>query len=202
MHRGSFIQTRTHVLGLALVIGGLVLAGCHPLVRATPTPGIPPLVIADFDTCQRTNNLGGEMGAAYNSPDRLTESYIPEAGRGCVARLEYQVTGWAAFWLKLGGADLRSYSALTFDVRADGEAGIPGQIKVELKRGNGELLISQVTGIGPDWQPVRIPLADLRPTSHNPPLASFAGIDELVFTFEAGQAGRQGVVYLDDIRVE
>jgi hypothetical protein len=86
-------------------------------------------VVADFDACAGANNLGGSMGAAYNSPDSLKESYQVEANRGCVARLQYQITNWAGFWMKLQGADLRPYSRLVFDVRADPQPGIPGQMK-------------------------------------------------------------------------
>jgi hypothetical protein len=81
-------------------------------------------VATDFDTCTGTNNLGGAMGAAYNPPDSLKESYPQEPNRGCVARLEYKIAEWSAYWLKLQGADLNAYSRLTFDVRADPQPGI------------------------------------------------------------------------------
>lgn len=182
------------------VISLLALAGCHPLAPDTPTPVVPPLIVADFNRCERTNNLGGEMGLAYNLPDNLTESYVKEAGRGCVARLDYEITGWAAFWLKLQGADLRSYQALRFDVRADAQVGIPDQMKVELKRSQGtEIVILYVADIGVDWRTVRINLTSFRPTGTNPRLATLEGMEEMVFVFESARSGGEGRVYLDNI---
>jgi hypothetical protein len=192
------------VVSLMLLTGSLLaLTGCHRLAQDTPTPTIPPLVVADFDRCQPINNLGGEMGPAYNPPDKLTESYIQEASRGCVARLEFDIAGWSAFWLKLQGADLRPYGALRFDVRADQQPGIPGQMKLELKRSQGtEIGIIYVKDIGADWKTVRIDLADFRPTGSNPPIATREGVEDLVFVFESAQSGDQGRVYLDNIAFE
>jgi hypothetical protein len=192
------------VLGRMLFIGSLLaLTGCHRLATDTPTPPAPPLVVADFDRCQSTNNLGGAMGPAYNPPDRLTESYIAEAGRGCVARLAFDIVGWSAFWLKLQGADLRPYQALRFDVRADPQPGNPDQIKVELKRSQGtEIGIAYIDGMAADWSTVRVDLTDLRPADAHSPLATWAGMEDLVFVFEAAKSGSERRVYLDNIIFE
>jgi hypothetical protein len=198
---------------LLLLIGGLLVAGCGGTLKVevvnTPTPattpgsGPAPLVVADFDNCKGVNNLGGQMGAAYNSPDSLKDSYVEEAKRGCVARLEYSVTGWSAFWLKLQGADLAPYSKLVFDVRADPQPGIPKQFKLELKRAGGaEVSITYVSGVEAAWKTMSISLADFIPAGYAAPLSSFSGMEELVFTFEASRSGGQGVVYLDNIAFE
>lgn len=198
------MRTNARVVSqLWVVCSLLALTGCHQLVPDTPTPSVPPLVVADFDRCQRTNNLGGEMVPAYNLPDSLTESYVEEAGRACVARLEFDISGWAAFWLKLQGADLRPYRTLRFDVRADPQPGIPGQMKIELKRSQGaEIGIVYVKDIGADWKTVRVDLADFRATGANPRLATLGGMEDLVFVFEAAKAGGKGVVYVDNIALE
>ena len=109
-----------------------LLPEAAPALTPVSTSSVPSLVAADFDTCTGTNNLGGAMGAAYNPPDSLKENYQQEANRGCVARLEYKIADWTAFWMKLQGADLRPYSKLVFDVKADPQAGIPRQMKFEL----------------------------------------------------------------------
>jgi hypothetical protein len=199
------VKTRNCAIRLIAALSCLlVLVGCHPLARETTPAGVPPLMITDFDNCRRINNLGGEMGAAYNPPDNLTDTYITESARGCVARLAYKITGWAAFWLKLGdGADLSPYTWLTFDVRADPQPGLPAEIKIELKRANGaEIMVSRVTGIGAEWKTLRVKLADFRPTGSNPSMTTLVDVQELVFTFEAAGTGPQGVVYVDSIRVE
>lgn len=198
------MRTSARVIGQLWVVGSLLaLTGCHRIDPDTPTPSVPPLVVADFDHCAPTNNLGGEMGPAYNLPDSLTESYVEEAGRGCVARLEFDISGWAAFWLKLQGADLRPYRALRFDVRADPQPGFTGQMKLELKRSQGaEIVILYVADIGADWKSVRVDLDDFRPTGANPPLATREGVEDLVFVFEAAKSGGKGRVTLDNIAFE
>ena len=194
---------------LLLLIVGLLVAGCGDIPRVevvdTPTPATSPgsgpasLVAADFNSCKGVNNLGGQMGAAYNPPDSLKEKYVEEANRGCVARLEYEIQGWSAFWMKLQDVNLTPYSKLVFDVRADPQPGIPKQIKLELKRANGtEVSITYLSGIEADWKTMSISLADLVSTGYAAPLSSFSGMEELVFTFEA-KSGGQGVVYLDNI---
>lgn len=182
---------------IALLLGG---SSC---VSATWIDNTPPLAVADFDGCQSINDLGGEMGAAYNPPDSLIVTYVEEPGRGCVARLEFDVDEWSAFWLRLQDADLRPYQTLSFDVRADPQPGFTGQTKVELKRNQGaEIVLLYVADIGADWKTVRVDLDDFRPTGTNPPLATRQGVEELVFVFEAAKAGGKGVVYVDDIAFE
>lgn len=181
----------------------IALLACSSCISATWINQTPPLAVADFNGCQSINNLGGEMGVAYSSPDSLVESYVEEAGRGCVARLEFDVDRWSAFWLRLEDTDLRPYRRLSFDVRADPEPGFTGQMKVELKRKDGaEIVILYVADIGPDWKTVRVSLDDFRPTVTNPPLATLRGVEEMVFVFEATKAGGKGVVYVDSIAFE
>lgn len=181
----------------------LLMLSCTSCISAQWVSNTPPLLVADFDRCQRTNNLGGEMDAAYNPPDSLIENYVEESGRGCVARLDFDISGWSAFWLKLEDADLRPYQTLSFDVRADAQPEFTGQMKIELKRREGaEIVILYVADIGPDWKTVRVDLDDFRPTDTNPPLATRQGMEELVFVFEAAKSGGKGAVYLDNIAFE
>lgn len=194
---------------IGLMILCLLAAGCAgtitpsptitPVVTiTTPAPDVKPLVVAGFDGCTGTNDLGGAMGAAYNTPDSLKESFVPEVDRGCVARIEYDITAWAAFWMKLQDADLTPYSRLFFDIRADATQGVPGSIKLELKRDN-EVSIQQVGNITDQWQTLSVKLADFRSAGYGSPLSSWQGLDELVFTFEAGPSGRQGLIFLDNL---
>jgi hypothetical protein len=143
------------------------------------------------------------MGAAYNPPDSLVESYVEEATRGCVARLEYDIAGWSAFWMKLESVDLSDYKTLAFDIRADPQVGIPGQLKIELKRANNtEIEIKYIPGVQADWRTIGVELADFGPTGYTAPLSSWSAMEELVFTFEASRSGLRGAVYLDNIVFE
>ena len=192
----------------ALVVCTVATTSCGPSssppARTDPIALVTELVIADFDSCTGETEQGGMMGAAYDASagDRLVESYVAETGRGCVARLEYEIAGWSAFWTQLQGADLSPYSQLAFDVRGDTQKNIPRRVKIELKRQvDQEVSITYVSGITTDWQKVNVNLADFGPTGYTAPLSGFTDMKELVFTFEATQAGGAGVVYLDNIVV-
>lgn len=164
----------------------------------------PIFIVADFDNCLGTNNLGGMMGAAYNPPDSLIESYVPVPERGCVARLQFNIIHWSAFWMKLEKANLTPFSKLNFDVRANSP--VPNRIKVELKRycNDGiceEMSIIYVAGLSTEWQTISVDLDDFGSTGYPGifPISSWQNIEELVFTFEAEKSGSSGVVYLDNI---
>lgn len=219
LRKTTLRKASPYVLLVLLLMVGSLAASCARREPPAPTPpptstpeaapapppvltsNAPPLVAANFDTCTGTNNLGGPVGAAYNPPDSLKESYVDEANRGCVARLEYTITGWSAFWMKLQSADLTPYSKLVFDVRADPQPGIPRQMKLELKRA-GEVSIKYVAGIGADWKTISVRLADFGSAGYGATVSSWQGMEELTFTFEANQSGREAVVYLDHIVFE
>jgi hypothetical protein len=115
----------------------------------------------------------------------LAVAYLPETGRGCIARLEYEIAEWAAFLLELRGADLTPYDELVFDVRAGDPARVPGQVKVELKReSNAEVSIQYVFDITTDWQTKRLKLSDFDGT-----LTSWTSMEELLFTFGPDESG-------------
>jgi hypothetical protein len=172
-----------------------------PVCYPTLAPTLPPQpVIADFDSCTGVAEMGGQIGAAYEGANRLAESYVTEAEHGCVARLEYHIQEWSAFWLKLQGADFSPYTRLAFDIKADPTVGVPNQIKIELKRQvNDEISILYVSGITDQWQTISVNLSDFGHAGFGNPLTAYDAMDELVFTFEASRSGTQGVVYLDNI---
>ena len=87
-----------------------------------------------------------------------------------------------------------------FDIRSDPQAGVPGEIKIELKRANNtEVSTIYVSGITDNWQTMGVSLSDFGPTGYTDELSSRMGMEELVFTFEASRSGTDGVVYLDNI---
>jgi hypothetical protein len=156
----------------------------------------PPPVIANFDQCKGVTNRGGQMGTAYDpkSDDTSVVSYVPEEGRGCIARLEYDVALWSGFWIRLGDADLNPYSQLVFDVKAD-PGNVPDRMKIELKRaGLQEVSTLYASGVTTDWQTMRVNLGDFEGS-----LSSFTDMEELVFVFDASGSRNTGVIYLDNI---
>ncbi|MDY7075840.1 MAG: carbohydrate binding domain-containing protein [Chloroflexota bacterium] len=155
-------------------------------------------MIVNFDSCTGVTKLGGQMGAAIDplTGDRLVESYVEEGGRGCIARLEYDIANWGAFWILLQNADLSPYSQIVFDLKA-GQQEVPEQVKIELKRAGGQqisILRYSLSEVTTDWQTVAVDLSDFRGS-----LSSFIDMEELVFTFEASGSRKTGVIYLDNI---
>lgn len=171
-----------------------------PTSSPTPTFTLAPLTltIADFDRCSNLNNLGGEMGAAYdpNLPSRLAEAYVSEPQRGCVVRLEYHLaeSGWVAFWIKLQEANLTPYNTLSFWARANDAIAV--KIKIELKPASSDQIafVYQTLNLSGSWQRFNVPLRDF-------PLSSRTRMSELVFTLETQVGVPDGVIFLDTILV-
>ncbi len=165
----------------------------------------PVLLIADYNSCDKYDNLGGEMGAAYNLPDLLQEQYVFENGRGCVVRLDYQnQQNWSAFWMKIQSVSLVPYSQIVFDIKS-GEP-LSGQVKMELKRNChpgifecDEVWIQYFSNITTSWQTVTIDLDGFTPLDNENPNACFTAMEELVFTFEKEIIDDMGVVYIDNV---
>lgn len=175
-----------------------------PTGTPTSTPLPASIVVANFDNCLGTNNLKGNMGAAFDPPDFLKESYIPEEGRGCVARLEYQIPKvYAAFWMKLQGMNTKDYNTVTFYAKGDSTAGIPQLFKVEVKRNNNaEMSIIYLSNLSDKWQQFAIPYNEFVQFFDFPALSGWDNLSELAFTFEIEKSGQTGVIFVDDIAFE
>jgi hypothetical protein len=157
----------------------------------------PPPVIADFDNCIGVTNRGQPTGEVYDpgSGDRADASFVQEPGRGCIARLEYDMAGATGFWIRLGDADLSPYSQIEFDIKVGSLEDAPEKYSVELKRADlQEVSTLPITGVTTDWQMMTVNLGDFEPS-----LTSLLGMEELVLVFEAGESRKKGVIYLDNI---
>jgi hypothetical protein len=179
----------------------------------------PPLLVADFSSCDSTNHLGGEMGAAYVLPDnQVIETYEKDSGGvppwDCYVHVKYQIKDWGAFWLKLEHADIENLHKLIFDIKGDETAGIPEKVKIEIKRDchqvdNGvvcnEIVNTQFEDISEVWQRnSEIDQSAFNLVDGSDPTEDFdwSDIEELVFTFEVNSAGQEGGIFLDNIRFE
>jgi len=163
----------------------------------------PTSVITTFDSCGEPSKRARRI-EVLDDPDAgntLDLSYVQEAGHGCVARIEYEIVVWSALRIELLEADLRPYSQLVFDIRAD--APLPDQIKLELKRASdAEISILDVSGITTDWQTKRVNLDDFGSTDYTPPLSTFAEMEELLFTVDVERSGTSDTFYLDNITLQ
>ena len=115
---------------------GLVLAlaviGYMPMIASAQA--VEELVVLDFDTGDKPNNLGGDFGAWDKDPNDDTQwcevsfEYGDDAlgePDGYSLRLSYDVDSpspaYNGFWTKLEGEDFSDYNTLNLYVKGDSE---------------------------------------------------------------------------------
>ncbi|MCM8783168.1 MAG: hypothetical protein NC818_00090 [Candidatus Omnitrophica bacterium] len=163
------------------------------------------LIAADFDTCKKPNNLGGDFGAWNKDPNDFSQgcfdsfvSTIKRGDDGCSMQIMYDVDSvnpaYNGFWMRLEGVDLSAYKAISFWLKGDEMRGFTKVFKVELKNTKGHLGKYYVTEVTKDWKEIVIPLD------------KFAGLEdrtsmhEFVIVFEDRVATKkEGAIYIDDI---
>ncbi|MDD5613912.1 MAG: carbohydrate binding domain-containing protein [Candidatus Omnitrophica bacterium] len=182
----------------------LVLALFVPAMATAATP----LLVADFDSGIKPNNIGGDFGAWDRDPMDFSQTAIESfnsnktrTGRGFCMRLDYDVDSpnpaYNGFWMKLNGSDVSKYDNFTFWVKGDEERGFATLFKVEMKNNRGEVGKYYVTGITDKWQKIEIPLTKIAGIS------DFTNMDEFVIVFEDWRASvKEGTVYFDDFQFE
>jgi hypothetical protein len=164
---------------------------------------VDPLVLADFSSGAPETTFGDEIGAAYTlgSPNVLTHTYpfVQDQDHGHVAELRYDIEEWSGFWIQLPeDNDLTPYCTVNFDIRAEQAVSLT-KVKLEIKYGDedDEKACADLSPVTDDWQRAGVELTDFEPE-----LPSWINVRELVFVFEFPNAGKEGIVYLDNITFE
>lgn len=177
-----------------------------PLLAANPGKE---LVVADFDTGDKPNNLGGDFGAWDKDPNDESQgcqmSFAEDDALGNKAgysvRLDYDVDSpnpaYNGYWMKVNGADVTPYNTLTFYIRGDEEAGFTKRVKVELKDKSNKPSAYIVSGLTDKWQKVSIPLNKFRR------IEDWKSMNELVFVFDDINSNpKAGSLFVDQIAFE
>jgi hypothetical protein len=164
------------------------------------------LLIADFNSGEKPNNIGGDFGSWNKDPTDFTQGCtesFDSANRygnsGFAMKLDYSVDSknpaYCGFWMALNGVDASKYDNLAFRVKGDSKIGYTTVFKVELKNAAKQVGRYYVTNITDQWQEVVIPLAEFKG------LTDTSNMSEFVIVFEDRIASnKKGVVYIDDIR--
>ena len=172
-----------------------------PTIEPTATPG--PLMVASFTTCDKWNDLEGEMGGSFSDPKviELENDYYEVNDRGCVVNISYNLNAWGGFFLKLEGIDLSTYRSLAFDIRSLSGNGIPAEIKIELSR-PGQCSVARVEGVEAAWTTMVVPLVDFKKDAckYDRTISTWDQMEELVFVVERAKAGTSGEFELDNIQ--
>jgi hypothetical protein len=166
------------------------------------------LLVADFDSGVKPNNIGGDFGAWDRDPMDFSQTAIESFstketrdGKGFCLRLDYDVDSpnpaYNGFWMKLNGSDVSGYKNFTFWVKGDKERGFSPLFKIEMKNNKGEVGKYYVTGITDQWQKIEFPLSKIAGIS------DFSNMDEFVVVLEDWRiAVKEGTLYFDDIIFE
>lgn len=189
---------------LAMIIfascGGIALAA--PPARAASST----LVVADFNSGTKPNNIGGDFGCWIKDPSDPMQGCIESFDRdhrfgnsGYALRLIYSVQSsnpaFGGLWMRLQNLNASGFDNLAFRVRGDAAMGFTTVFKVELKDALDQSSYHYVRTVTDQWQDVTIPLNEFQgPTNFN-------RLKEFVITFEDSTAtAKRGVIYLDDVR--
>jgi hypothetical protein len=191
------------VAALAFLLGSLasaVLAADRAQKTATE------LMVADFNSGAKSNNLGGDFGSWIKDPSDPMQGCIESfdranrfGGSGFALRLIYSVESkkpaFGGLWMRLQNLDASKFDSLAFRVRGDPKMGFTTVFKVELKDSMDNSGHFYVRGVTDQWQDLVIPLKNFEG------ITNFRSLKEFVIVFEDTSAtSKRGVIYIDDVR--
>lgn len=166
------------------------------------------LVIADYNTGDKPNNIGGDFGSWDKDPEDDTQgtfiAFEPEDAlgdpNGYAIRMEYDVDSpnpaYNGYWMKLVGEDFSNYNTLNFFIRGDAKAGFTKRLKVELKDQSNKPSPYIISGITDEWQQFSIPFGKFKRVS------DWTSMNEFVIVFDdINSRPKSGTIYLDQVSV-
>ena len=164
------------------------------------------LMVADFNSGEKPNNLGGDFGAWNKDPADFSQGCMESfdnANRhgdsGFAMKIDYSVESknpaYNGFWMTLNNLDASKYDNLSFWVKGDAKTGYTTVFKVELKNTAKQIGRYYVTSVTDQWQDIVIPLSEFKG------LTDTSSMTEFVIVFEDRIASnKKGVIYIDDVK--
>ncbi len=190
------------LLSNILIVALFVSAISSPFAMAAGTE----LVIADFNTGDKPNNIGGDFGTWDKDPNDDSQStkmkFEPEDALGNPAgysvRLDYDVDSpnpaYNGFWMKLKGADARGFNTLTFYMKGDASKDFTKRVKIELKDQSNKPSAYVVANVTGEWQKVSIPFEKFRRIS------DWSSMNEFVVVFDdMNSRPKSGTILIDQV---
>lgn len=164
------------------------------------------LVIADFDTGDKPNNIGGDFGSWDKDPNDETQvvsmAFESDDAKGDPAgysiRLDYDVDSpnpaYNGFWMKLNGEDATNYNTVNFYMKGDAKAGFSKRIKVELKDMSNKPSPYIVSGLTDQWQKYSVPFEKFRRVT------DWKNMNEFVVVFDDINSNpKTGTILIDNV---
>ncbi len=162
------------------------------------------LVIADFDTGDKPNNVGGDFGSWDKDPNDETQSckmsFVEDDAigdaLGYALRLDYDVDSpnpaYNGFWMKLNNLDATAYNTINFSMKGSGD--FTKRVKLEMKDSSGKSSPFIVSGITDEWQQFSIPFEKF------PKIQNWDSLSEFVVVFDdINSTPKKGTIYLDQV---
>ena len=180
-------------ISLTLVLVALMVVGFGVAAYAATAPATAKaneLVIADFDTGDKPNNIGGDFGGWDKDPNDESQgtqmSFDTDDSQGDASgyaiRLDYDVDSpnpaYNGFWMKLNGEDATPYNTLNFYVKGDAKLGYTKRFKIELKDMTNKPSAYIVSGVTDQWQKISIPFEKFRR------IENWNALNEIVVVFD------------------
>jgi len=194
-------------ISLTLVLVALMVVGFGVAAyAATPAANANELVIADFDTGDKPNNIGGDFGGWDKDPNDESQgtqmSFDTDDSQGDASgyaiRLDYDVDSpnpaYNGFWMKLNGEDATAYNTLNFYVKGDAKLGYTKRFKIELKDMTNKPSAYIVSGVTDQWQKISIPFEKFRR------IENWNSLNEFVIVFDdINSSPKTGGILIDQV---
>jgi len=197
---------------VACFLAILILLPCAALAAeeaAPPAPSQTKIIVADFNTGDKPNNLDGDFGAWDKDPNddtqgcRMSFSEDDALGdkTGYSFRLDFDVDSpnpaYNGLWMKLNGLNATPYNTLTFYIKGDAQKGFTKRLKIELKDKAGMNAGYILTGITDQWQKISLPLKKF------PRIKNWSALNEFIVVFDDINAiPKEGSILLDEVAFE
>lgn len=171
-----------------------------------PGEGGQELILADFDTGDKPNNIGGDFGTWDKDPNDETQNVnfdfqdddaMGNPG-GYSIRLDYDVDSpnpaYNGFWMKLEASDATPYNTINLYIKGDSEKGFTKRMKLELKDQTNKPSAYIISGITNEWQRFSIPFEKFRR------ITDWTAMNEFVIVFDDINSNpRTGTIFIDNI---
>lgn len=197
-------------LSVAVVLVALMVLGfgivTHSAFAADKAAAGNELMIADFDTGDKPNNIGGDFGGWDKDPNDESQgtqmSFDTDDAKGETGgysiRLNYDVDSpnpaYNGFWMKLNGEDATPYNTLNLYVKGDAKAGYTKRFKIEMKDMSNKPSAYIVSGVTDQWQKISIPFEKFRR------IENWNALNEIVIVFDDINSNpKTGSILIDDI---
>jgi Carbohydrate binding domain (family 11) len=184
----------------------MLLLGISTASAAEEQASSKELMVADFDSGRKPNNIGGDFGCWIKDPTDPAQGCIEAfdganrfGSKGHALRIIYSVDStkpaFGGLWMRLQNIDVTKFDRLSFRVKGDAGMGYTSVFKVELKDAMDVSSHTYVRGVTDQWRDVTVALKDFDGMANPKKLKEFVIVIE-----DTTATAKQGVLYLDDVR--